>query len=111
MVEERRHEARHVGDGLRAELDGVPHEILDISASGVRVVRTTAPPKTVELRLVGEAAESGLDLRCNAALQRESPFDVVYRYRCPRADWPRRLAEFDIFADLSIPVLEGNDGT
>jgi hypothetical protein len=111
MVEERRHEARHVVDGLRAELDGVPQEILDISASGIRVVRTSAPPATADLRLVSEEAESELDLRFDATCQRSSPFDVVYRYRCTLADWPRRLAAFDVFADLAIPVLEGSDGT
>ncbi len=111
MVDERRCESRHVVDGLRAELDGMPHEILDISASGIRVVRTSAPPATAELRLVSEKAESALDLRVDATCQRSSPFDVVYRYRCTLADWPRRLAGFDIFADLSLPVLEGDDGT
>lgn len=110
MVEERRREARYVVDGLRAELDGVAHEILDISASGIRLVRTGAPRATVSLRLVGEEAESRLDLRVTATFQRSSPFDVVYRYRCRRADWPARLAEFDIFADLSLPALEGCDG-
>lgn len=84
---------------------------LDISASAIRVVRTGAPRATASLRLVSEEAEGQLDLRVAATFQRSSPFDVVYRYRCARADWPRRLADFDIFVDLSIPALEGCDGT
>jgi hypothetical protein len=110
MTEERRREARHVVDGLRAELDGIAHEILDISASGIRLVRTTTTPATARLRLVSEEACASLDVAMEATFQRASSFAVVYRYRCPLADWPARLARFDVFADLGLPILEDRDG-
>jgi hypothetical protein len=44
-------------------------------------------------------------------LQRTTAFEAIYRYRCPLAHWPETLADFDVFADLSLAVLEDGDGT
>ena len=39
MLDERRKEPRHVVVGIEAALNGVPCAIIDISRSGVRLVR------------------------------------------------------------------------
>jgi hypothetical protein len=109
MVAERRLNPRYVVDGLRAELDGTPHEILDISVDAVRVLSrsSASAPAAVRLRLVSEDDDGrALDVVVPARLQRATALEAVFRYAAPLADWPRRLAGFDTFADLSVPEWE-----
>lgn len=107
MVAERRLNPRYVVDGLRAELDGTPHEILDISVDAVRVLTRSPAPAAVRLRLVSEDDDGrALDVAVPARLQRATALEAVFRYGAPVADWPRRLAGFDTFADLSVPEWE-----
>lgn len=111
MRPERRRETRHVVDGLTAELDGVAHEILDISASGVRLLRLGMTPAAAALRLEADDPADGLDVTVAARFQRATPLEVVYRYDPPAAGWAERLAGFDVFADLSLDVWDDADGS
>ncbi len=109
MYDERRREPRYVVDGLRAELDGQPSEILDISASALRLLRSPAGGQCaaeVRLRLSAEAGFPAVDLRSHATLIRFTPDAMVYAYRAEIAEWPFLLKAFDTFQDLSLPALE-----
>jgi hypothetical protein len=110
MAADRRHEKRYVVDGLRAELDGAPQQILDISASGVRLLCPEMPPITTRLRLISDEPFDAFEVTMLALLQRSTPIEAIYRYYCPLPNWRERLASFDVFADLALDILEQPDG-
>jgi hypothetical protein len=104
---ERRNEPRYVVEGLDATLDGVPLEILDLSATAIRVWwEHGAPPATGTLRFTSAAGRPKVRTETSATLDHVRGCDAIYRYTMARRDWPRVLGTFDTFADLHVDAWE-----
>lgn len=109
MQHERRGQQRYVVDGLVVDIDGVPREILDISASAVRIWRGPSSDLSADhptLRFRSEPGFPEVDFVCGGALVRMAPDAIVYQYEARVALWSELLAAFDSFQDLSLPALE-----
>mgnify|MGYP006274634957 FL=1 len=109
MGRERRGAPRYVVDDLSASLNDVPHAILDVAVSSVRVLRRPGwepAPVHVTLGLWGEVEATQTDFRCPAFLIRETRNELVYGFDAPAPHWSWQLPLFDTFKDHRIAELE-----
>ena len=107
MKQEKRLHRRFVVAGLGAEFDGKRREILDISASAVRIQRhgDEAPPKVAQLHLYADGGV--VDVRLRASLARADAHSLTWVYHPPTTDWEERLARLDVFGNFDTDPFAG----
>lgn len=122
MSADRRKEPRHVVVGFEATINGVPSAIVDISKTGVRLLRpegctlaaslgadrgsgTDAFPVEIVFALAGRSASSGRSYRVRGEIVRSTPGEIVCRYEPPIPRWEAVLRSFDTFAQTKLVRL------
>lgn len=106
---DRRREPRFVVEGLTVSCDGRPVDVLDVSATALRLWWPEThgdPPAVVTLHLAGERGRPQVDAVVVAQLLRQAPGEAVYAYPEPMPGWRQILPRFDTFLDLRVPVWE-----
>lgn len=106
MLDERRKEHRHVVVGIGATLNGTPSAIVDISRSGVRLVRPAdfVPDElaVIEFSVDEPGRSKPRSLRVEARLVRATVIDVSYVYAPPLRRWELMLRAHDTFAQTAL---------
>jgi len=109
MVDDRRKEHRHVVVGIDARLNDRPSAIVDISRSGVRLVRPAdfVPAELAVIDFsVNEPRRSKPRLvRVEAHLVRATAIDVSYAYAPPLRRWEAMLRAHDTFAQTALTKM------
>ena len=103
---ERRKEARYVVEGLSAEIGGMPVDIIDISATAVRLARPDRPltfPASLQFRLTCERGDR--IFLVPATLVRESANSLVLSYPKPDRDWNAMLARIDTLGRTQLHAI------
>jgi hypothetical protein len=109
MAEERRKEARHVVIGIDATLNGTPSVIVDISRSGVRLVRpadfAADDFALIDFTVKEPGRSKPRTFRVEARLVRATAIDVSYVYAPPLRRWEAMLRAHDTFAQTALTQL------
>ena len=118
MSADRRKEPRHVVVGIEATLNGAPSAIVDISKSGVRLLRPEGcslaassgadfdkDPVEIVFTLAGRGASSGRSYHVRGEIVRSTPGEIVCRYEPPIPRWEAVLRSFDTFAQTKLVRL------
>lgn len=106
MTSERRKEPRHVVVGIEASLNDVPSTIIDISPSGVRLVRPADFPTedvvllTFQLAGAGRSKPRSYDVE--GRLVRATAVEMTYSYAPPAPRWAAVLRAHDTFAQTAL---------
>lgn len=106
MLDERRKELRHVVIGIEARINDVPSTIIDISRSGVRLVRPAnfVAPEVVfiDFTLDRDGRSKKRSFRVEGRLVRATVIDVTYVYAPPVRRWEAMLRAHDTFAQTAL---------
>jgi len=105
---DRRKEPRHVVCDIDALIDGEECSVLDISASGVRVLRPHGYNASESIhRLVLNIAQDEYQISVNTASTkiRLSNVDLVLGYTPPFAGWALLLSSLDTFEQTKLAEL------
>lgn len=111
MYAERRREPRYVVIGMEATIDGVACTIIDISRTGVRLLRPSmmaGQPAAAELSITlptGRRRLKHTTYVVPARLVRSTPLELVYHYTPPRPHWSAMLRLLDTFAQSALTRL------
>jgi hypothetical protein len=110
MTAERRKEPRHVVIDVEVMVDDRPCTIVDISRSGVRLLRQFGShPAAVTAKIVFTLADDGPALKRSfqvvGRLVRASDVELVYVYAPPCPDWEALLRRRDTFAQTELLQL------
>jgi hypothetical protein len=109
MADERRKEPRHVVIGIGATLNGTPSAIVDISRSGVRLVRpadfAADDIAVIEFSVEEPGRSKPRSFRVEARLVRATAIDVSYIYAPPLRRWEAMLRAHDTFAQTALTKL------
>ena len=109
MADERRMEPRHVVVGIDATLNGIPSAIVDISRSGVRLVRPAEfvadDFALIDFSLKEPGRSKPRSFRVEARLVRATAIDVSYIYAPPLRRWEAMLRAHDTFAQTALTKL------
>lgn len=109
MVDERRKEHRHVVVGMGATLNGTPSAIVDISRSGVRLVRPAdfvpAEFAVIDFSVREPRRSTPRLIRVEARLVRATAIDISYVYAPPLRRWESMLRAHDTFAQTALTKL------
>lgn len=106
---ERRKEPRHVVVGIDAVVHGAPCAIIDISSSGVRLLRPAGFDAAAAVLIDFTLARCGRlkerSVRVEGLLVRATAIDVTYRYEPPLPQWEALLRAHDTFAQTALSRL------
>jgi hypothetical protein len=106
MLDERRKEPRHVVVGIEAALNGVPSAIIDISRSGVRLIRPTGfiveDAAVIDFTLARRGRTQKRCFRVEGRLVRATAIDVTYTYDPPLRQWAAMLHARDTFVQTAL---------
>jgi len=103
---ERRKEVRHIVVGIEAHIDGAIWPIVDISRSGVRLLKPLGYDRgagVVEIEFV-LLARRHRTVTVTGHWLRDSRFDIVFRYTPPTSCWERTLRSLDSFAQTALSL-------
>ena len=100
MSSERREHKRYVIDGIAIELAGTPHDIVDVSARTMAVIRRPGTLLAPKYRFVhpNVAALNQPILRLRHLMDRAHL--VILQYEVALRDWETVLAAHDVRADM-----------
>jgi hypothetical protein len=109
MQGERRREDRYVVVGMDATLDGVPCTIVDISRSGVRLLRPAGmmskPDRAVIVFTTGQGRRPTQIFEVEGRLVRASDLELIYAYQPPHLRWASLLRSLDTFRQTALSRL------
>jgi len=101
---ERRKESRFIVSGMQGYVNNIPCTILDISASGVRLLIPDEPlPQAKTYRLVFEYEVEGDIVReeVEGELVRQTELFFVLSYKLPREGWEETVRSMDFVDALT----------
>jgi hypothetical protein len=110
MIDERRKEPRHVVVGIDATLNGATCAIIDISRTGVRLLRppvfeSTEQPVVIDFTLLRTGRSRARAFRVEGRLVRATAIDVTYAYAPPIPQWESLLRARDTFMQTALSRL------
>jgi hypothetical protein len=110
MRADRRKEPRYVVIGMQATLQGRPCTIVDISRTGVRLLRPAGELPDQDRADIVFALPPGRRLRersfaVEGRLLRSTALELVYVYQPPRPHWGMVLRCLDTFAQTELVPL------
>lgn len=109
MHAERRKETRHVVVGMEATLDGVATTIVDISQTGVRLLRAGGTPSEPSRARIVFTVAGGRRRKqsheVEGRLVRTTALELIYQYTPPHSRWASLLRSLDTFKQTALSRL------